>query len=360
MTCSALTRIDMTVLALALLAPPVFAQDEKGDDKKAPAPAPRLALKSAMEPLDLRGLATLEDLVRAIEDEGYFRPKPKRAPEKIAAVCLGKRVPLVLDPQLVFEPDNHDRARELSFIAAYDKAYGALADRAFAEARRLIQERELLPKARELDQAEGRWVKDFLKKYRPGKAIKVKRKASPEAREDAALKAELALVLDGARRIRARARGMARRGPLAGQLDQREARLDMQLRRYQNRPIAFATRRGSAVCELHLNPALIDPIERLVERQRAFPVSLADGSPVKIGERQLFVCWSFGLPEVFRLLKDVTHEVFVARYLRKEADDSKEVFKVIGARLLRGRTWLLITQTRIVVQTEDGIGGRKR
>ncbi|MDF1666492.1 MAG: hypothetical protein P1V97_32385, partial [Planctomycetota bacterium] len=189
------------------------------------------------------------------------------------------------------------------------------------------------------------------------KRLKLSKKASPEEKERVLVIAELSQVLAAVwRQKKGLDKGLKDSDKTVDRdFSRRQSVLKKVLKRYQIKPMAYATTNGSAVCDVHLAPTIIAPIRMALGAMKMDAVQTEAGEDVRLNDKShLYIVQEYGLPDVGKVMADVTHEFFIARYLERTNDVSKELFRIIGVRLLRGRVWFLIYDNRVVMKSETG------
>jgi hypothetical protein len=366
-------RSSIIALTLTFIACPILAQDKENpkkegekkdankDEKDKASPAKKEPRKPGVLPVDFElkwpHVNDLEALISGLENEGLWQPNPKRAARRVGRSSWGKRIKIELDKELRFVADSNDLNKERAFYLAFYKGYEALHESIFEQARALILKWKLLPKVKDLNDKKFKWVKKYLKTYKPGKKVKMPKKPSDDDREKVAVIKELSAVLLHVMNHRGLVRGSLKRNEKAvgKELERRFAVLEKLLKRYNLKPLAYATTQGSAVSNVHLAPTIIAPIRQALDNMKTYPVQNAAGKNIKInGKTQLFICHDYGIPEVTKTLSKVTHEYFIGRYMERTNDVSKELFRIIGVRLLKQRYWFLIYGDKVIVRAERG------
>jgi hypothetical protein len=352
-------------LTLTFAFVPILALGQDEDNKDAQAPGKKNIRIPASLPdsfaMNWSRIGDLEALMSGLLSDGQWTPRAKSGARKIGFGTWGKHLQFNVSSQLMFDAASNSVRKEREFYLAFYREYEAAHGRILEQARALITQWKLLPKVKDLNDKKQKWIKKFLKKYRPGRAVKVSRKAGAQELERAQAISELSITLDSLRRHRPLVVGSLKRPEksIRSEVDRRQKALLKLLKRYDVKPLAYATNRGSAICDVHLAPAIIKPIRQALDKMRIFPVKNSQHKKVMInGKRQLFICHDYGLAELTKLLNNVTYEYFIARYMERTNDVSKELFRIIGVRLLKGRHWFLIYGDRVVIHAERGFSGR--
>lgn len=333
--------------------------EKKAEAKKdTPKKAPRVPGKlDKAFTVDWTSIHDIEALVAALHSNGYWSPIENQGAQKLGFAGFGERLPINIDKELRFTANNNTLRREKTYFREYHKAYQSLHEDLLNQARALILKHKLLPKVKDLNDKKLKWLKKYLKKYKPRKRLKLSKKASPEEKERVFVIAELSQVLAAVwRQKKAIDKGVKESDKtIDREFAQRQKVLKKVLKRYQIKPVAYATSNGSAVCDVHLAPTVIAPLRLALGAMKMNAVQTEDGDDVRLNDKShLYVVQEYGLPDVGKVMASVTHEFFIARYLERTNDVSKELFRIIGVRLLRGRVWFLIYDNRVIMKTETG------
>lgn len=335
----ALTAAALLLAALALPLPLRAEDSPAGPDIK----------------VDWASFRDLETLVGRVESEGLVLEKKKLEP--ITRLSWGKTLPILPPADLVFPVEKADRDSELAFLTAWLAKYRDALAQGRDAAIALAGDQTLLPAPSGPFPA---FAQRFTARYKlddvalgPNDPVAVaakKRAAAEILRFVLRLpdwEKEFAPLLDAAPDV------------LAKEWDRRLAEAKKLVKRFDiGKDIGTGELAGTSVFEVKLGPVGIQLTQNAVGNLRASPVVDATGKAWTAGGQPLLVCSEKSLPDVNSYVKDIKQEYVLFRYRQIGFGDekTKDLIRVVCARLYLGTRYFLFYRDRVILFTKDRPG----
>ncbi len=327
-------------LAAALLAGAVLLAEEP--------PAVDLAV-------DWARFRDLEILVARVESEGHFQEKKQHEP--ISRVSWGTALPILPAPELVFPVETPEQDLELAFFARYLKEYGQAVDGAKDASAALAKEFALLKDA---DAPFPAFAQKMLARYKPEDAAVGARDAADVAAKKRAAgeivryllrlpiwEKEFKPLLD------------APAGGIEKEWERRLAEANKLVKRFEiGKDVGTGQLSGSSVFDVRLGPTGLELAKNIFGSIRTWPVVGPDGKAWKINGAPLLVSSEKTLPDINSYVKDIRNEYVVFRYrqIGFGDDKTKDVIRLVCARLYLGPRYFLFYRDRVILFLKDRPG----
>lgn len=297
----------------------------------------------------------LETLVGRVESEGFVQDKKKLEP--VARLSWGKALPILPPADLVFPADKPDREAELAFLAAYLLKYRETLTQAGDAAIVLAGAQALLPDPCGPFPA---FARQFASRYKldalalapnDPEPVAGKKRAAAEilrfALRQPEWEKEFAPLLD------------AKPDELAKEWDRRLAEAKKLVKRFDiGKDVGTGELAGTSVFDVKLGPVGLEFTKNAVGNLRTSPVVDASGKPWSVDGQPLLVCSEKTLPDVNSYVKDIRQEYVLFRYRQIGFADekTKDVIRLVCARLYLGTRYFLFYRDRVILFTKDRPG----
>jgi len=330
------------VLCACLLAAPLAAEPDE------PPAGPDIAV-------DWAKFRDLEALFGRLETEAFALDKKRLIP--VAPHSWGKHLPVVPPEDLAFPVEKPDKDSEVAFLRSYLEHY----TQAIRTARSSAQDVALA--AGVIQEAEPDYA-TFAQRLAARFKLPALERAAQEPEDIRAKKEVTAEILRFAERL-PEWEGEFKRliGIPDAEYEREWERRLKEARKLAKRfdigkDLGTSELSGASVIDIKLGPVGIEWVKNGVNSLKTWAVVDADGRRWRVNGQPLLVCSLKSLPDINSHVKDIKNEYVVFRYRQIGYGDmaTKDIIRLVAARLYLGTRYFLFYKDRVILFTEDRPG----
>ncbi len=306
-------------------------------------------------PIEWNRFRDLETLVARVESEGSYRDKDRFEP--VTRHSWGTLLHVLPGPELFYPIETPTREAELDFFSAYLKQYSGALESAQGRSMEIAAEHALV---KDVGDSFPAFAQRFLGRYKlDGLARSARDPESVDLKKRAA--AEIVRFMQ---RIPGWEKEFhplrqADAAGLTAEWERRAAEARKVIKRFDlGKDVGTGELSGTSVFDVKLGATGLEFAKNAVGGLRTFPVVGTDGKPWKVNGEPLLVCSEKSLPDVNSYVKDVRQEYVVFRYRQLGFGDTKtkDVIRLVCARLYLGPRYFLFYRDRVIVFLKDRPG----